>query len=136
MKLDVFEIILIAIVVFVIALGAIVIICDVCLSPEDKIISSDEFQEYLGISNDYIISIQTYKDIGGVDIVEYNLLSGTTARAAYVMLETRVMEVKLTEIDGMYTGYDNNPVFIYYGGHVSLYNPTGTTKYTFTGLRS
>jgi len=136
MKLEAFEIILIAIVVFAIALGAIVIICDVCQSPEDKIIRSDEFQEYLGISNDNIISIQTYKDIGGVNIVEYNLLSGTTVRAAYVMLETRVMEVKLTEIDGVYTGYDNNPVFIYYGGHASLYNPTGTTKYTFTGLRS
>ncbi|MDD3957214.1 MAG: hypothetical protein PHG77_12690 [Proteiniphilum sp.] len=136
MKLEAFEIILIAIVVFVIALWAIVIICDVCLSSEDKIFRSDEFLEYLGISNDYIISIQTYKDVGGVDIVEYNLLSGTTVRAAYVMLETRVMEVKLTEIDGVYTGYNNNPVFIYYGGHVSLYNPTGTIKYTFIGLRS
>ena len=136
MKLSTQIILIIAVTIYAVSGLTIALIVEECSSPEDKIIRSDEFQEYLGISNDYIISIQTMKDVGGVDIVEYNLLSGTTVRAAYVMLETRVMEVKLTEIDGMYTGYDNNPVFIYYGGYVSLYNPTGTTKYTFTELRS
>lgn len=101
-------------------------------SPEDKIIRSDEFQDYLGIS-DYIISIQTFKDVGGVDVVRYELISGEVVMAAYVMLETRILELQVISSDGVYTRFDTNPVFVYYGGEVSLYPSTVPSRYTFAG---
>ena len=136
MKLEAFEKILIAIVVFVIVLNSVVIINDVCRSPEDRILHDAAFLDYIGVPDYTLISVESFKDVGGVDVVRYTSISGEQVLVAYVMLEPQVMEIKLISSGGVYTRFNPNPVFISYGGHVSLYNPTGTTKYTFAGLRS
>ena len=137
MKFSSFEIILIAIAVFIIALGAVVIIDDVCQSPEERILHDAAFLDYIyiGVTDYTLISVESFKDVGGVDVVRYTSMSGEQTLVAYVMLEPQVLEIKMISSGGVYTRFDSNPVFVCYGGKVSLYQSSPTWE-TFTGLVS